>query len=165
MDLRDLPARAYDLHPALIHDAMAEASLLVADTGTMVNEAALLGTPAFRYRGTDRHEYGEFQELERAGLAEQFDEYDAVCERSLEISPTTDEADERWQRRRREYVGDLVNLTELLVDVARSRGRSTVSIARRNECYSRVRRRCDSGDELFLVEIYGGNSHHIYCYR
>jgi len=143
---------------------MAEASLLVADTGTMVNEAALLGTPAFRYRGTDRHEYGEFQELERAGLAEQFDEYDAVCERSLEIL-ADDEADERWQRRRREYVGDLVNLTELLVDVARSRGRSTVSIARRNECYSRVRRRCDSGDELFLVEIYGGNSHHIYCYR
>ncbi|MFB1065118.1 DUF354 domain-containing protein [Natrinema sp. H-ect4] len=121
MDLRDLPARAYDLHPALIHDAMAEASLLVADTGTMVNEAALLGTPAFRYRGTDRHEYGEFQELERAGLAEQFDEYDAVCERSLEVL-ADDEADERWQRRRREYVGDLVNLTDLLVDVARSRG-------------------------------------------
>ncbi|WP_254764782.1 DUF354 domain-containing protein [Natrinema marinum] len=121
MDLRELPARPYDLHPALIHDAMAEASLLVADTGTMATEAALLGTPAFRYRGTDDHEYGEFRELERAGLAEQFDAYDAVRDRSLEIL-ADDEAGERWQRRRQEYVGDLVNLTDLLVDVAQSRG-------------------------------------------
>ncbi|WP_222918381.1 DUF354 domain-containing protein [Natrinema sp. SYSU A 869] len=121
MDLRELPARSYDLHPALIHDAMAEASLLVADTGTMVNEAALLGTPAFRYRGTDDHEYGEFRELERAGLAEQFDEYDAVHDRSLEIL-ADDGANDRWQTRRREYTDDLVNLTDLLVDVARSRG-------------------------------------------
>ncbi|QCS42118.1 DUF354 domain-containing protein [Natrinema versiforme] len=121
MDLRDLPARSYDLHPALIHDAMAEASLLVADTGTMATEAALLGTPAFRYRGTDDHEYGEFRELERAGLAEQFDSYDAVCDRSLEIL-ADDEANARWQEQRREYVGDLVNLTDLLVDVATSRG-------------------------------------------
>ena len=121
MDLDDLPARSYDLHPALIHDAMAEASLLVADTGTMVNEAALLGTPAFRYRGTDDHEYGEFRELERAGLAEQFDDYAAVRDRSLEIL-ADDDAPARWQRRRREYVADLVNLTDLLVDVAESRG-------------------------------------------
>ena len=121
MDLRELSARPYDLHPAMIHDAMAEASLLVADTGTMATEAALLGTPAFRYRGTDDHEYGEFRELERAGLAEQFDDYDGVRDRSLEIL-ADDEADERWQRRRREYVGDLVNLTDLLVDVAQSRG-------------------------------------------
>ncbi|TYT63516.1 DUF354 domain-containing protein [Natrialba swarupiae] len=121
MTLRDLPAREYDLHPALIHDAMAEASLLVADTGTMVNEAALLGTPALRYRGTDDHEYGEFRELERVGLAEQFDEYEAIRDRSLEL--VADEtASDRWATRRREYVGDLVNLTDLLVDVAQAGG-------------------------------------------
>ncbi len=125
LDLRDLPARPYDLHPALIHDAMAEAELLVADTGTMATEAALLGTPAFRYRGTDDHEYGEFRALERAGLAEQFDAYDAVRDRSLEIL-ADDGASDRWERRRREYVGSLVNLTDLLVAVAESRG----SIAR-----------------------------------
>ncbi|SEV82483.1 DUF354 domain-containing protein [Natrinema salifodinae] len=121
LNLRELPARPYDLHPALIHDAMAEASLLVADTGTMATEAALLGTPAFRYRGTDDHEYGEFRELERAGLAEQFDDYEPVRDRSLEVLGDEDASD-RWQQRRREYVGDLVNLTDLLVDVARSRG-------------------------------------------
>ncbi|NKE37594.1 DUF354 domain-containing protein [Natronococcus sp. JC468] len=121
MELRDTPARPYGLHPALIHDAMAEASLLVADTGTMATEAALLGTPAFRYRGTDDHEYGEFAELERAGLAEQFDAYEALRDRSLEIL-ADGEAATRWQRRRRAYVGELVNLTELLVDVATARG-------------------------------------------
>ncbi|MFU8870059.1 DUF354 domain-containing protein [Natronococcus sp.] len=121
MDLRDTPARPYDLHPALIHDAMAEASLLVADTGTMATEAALLGTPAFRYRGNDEHEYGEFEALERAGLAEQFDSYGPLCERSLEIL-ADDEAAARWQRRRQAYVGELVNLTDLLVDVATARG-------------------------------------------
>ena len=121
MDLEDLSARSYDLHPALIHDAMAEASLLVADTGTMATEAALLGTPAFRYRGTDDHEYGEFQELERAGLAEQFDEYESVRARSLEVL-TDDDAAARWQRRREAYVADLVNLSDLLVEVAESRG-------------------------------------------
>ncbi|ELY54896.1 DUF354 domain-containing protein [Natronococcus jeotgali] len=121
MELRDTPARPYGLHPALIHDAMAEASLLVADTGTMATEAALLGTPAFRYRGTDDHEYGEFEELERAGLAEQFDAYEALRDRSLEVL-ADGEAAVRWQRRRRAYVGELVNLTELLVDVATARG-------------------------------------------
>ncbi|WP_306059018.1 DUF354 domain-containing protein [Natronococcus wangiae] len=121
MDLYDYPARSYDLHPALIHDAMAEASLLVADTGTMVNEAALLGTPAFRYQGNDEHEYGEFEELERAGLAEQFDAYEAVRDRTLEILED-DGASARWQERRREYASDLVNLTDLLVEVATSRG-------------------------------------------
>ncbi|MFA9416690.1 DUF354 domain-containing protein [Natrinema sp. HArc-T2] len=121
LDLRELPARPYDLHPALIHNAMADAELLVADTGTMATEAALLGTPAFRYRGTDDHEYGEFQALERAGLAEQFDSYEAVRDRSLEVL-ADDEIAERWEQRRQEYVGDLVNLTDLLVDVAESRG-------------------------------------------
>jgi len=121
MDLHDSPARPYDLHPALIHDAMADASLLIADTGTMATEAALLGTPAFRYRGTDTHEYGEFQELERAGLAEQFDEYAAVRDRALEIL-ADDDAPARWQRRRQAYVAGLVNLTEVLVAVAESRG-------------------------------------------
>lgn len=121
MDLSSLPARPYDLHPALIHDAMADASLLVADTGTMATEAALLGTPALRYRGTDTHEYGEFRALERADLAEQFDFYEGIRDRSLEI--LADEgATDRWRRRRREYVGELVNLTDLLVDVAASRG-------------------------------------------
>ncbi len=128
---------------------MAEASLLVADTGTMVNEAALLGTPALRYRGTDDHEYGEFRELERVGLAEQFDEYEAIRDRSLEL--VADEtASDRWATRRREYVGDLVNLTDLLVDVAQAGGsleRVTPSTRRALQSTSPV------GDERAVVVV------------
>ncbi|THE62987.1 DUF354 domain-containing protein [Salinadaptatus halalkaliphilus] len=121
LDLWDLPARPYDLHPALIHDAMAEASLLVADTGTMVTEAGLLGTPALRYRGTDDHVYGEFRELERVDLVEQFETYHGVRDRTLELAGDGDATD-RWQRRRRAYVGDLVNLTDLLVEIGDAGG-------------------------------------------
>ncbi|MFC6718264.1 DUF354 domain-containing protein [Natrialbaceae archaeon GCM10025810] len=121
MDFEDLPARPYDLHPARIHDALAEASLLIADTGTMVTEAGLLGTPAIRYRGNDDHEYGEFDALERAGLADQFDEYETARDRALELLSDPD-AKRRWRRRRESSLDRLVNLTDLIVDVAESRG-------------------------------------------
>ena len=121
LDLADLPARPYDLHPALMHDAMADAALLVADTGTMVTEAGLLGTPALRYRGSDDHVYGEFRELERVGLVEQFDRYEGVRERALELA-ADGEATDRWEHRRREYVEGLVNLSDVIVAVAEARG-------------------------------------------
>ncbi|ELY48939.1 DUF354 domain-containing protein [Natronolimnohabitans innermongolicus] len=121
MSIDELPAREYDLHPALIHDAMAEADLVVADTGTMINEAALLGTPAVRYRGSDDYEYGEFRELEQAGLAEQFAEYDSLRRRVVDLLEA-DGVTDRWQQRRRAYVSELVNLADLLVEVAESRG-------------------------------------------
>ncbi|WP_049925964.1 DUF354 domain-containing protein [Halopiger goleimassiliensis] len=121
LDLADLPARPYDLHPALMHDAMADAALLVADTGTMVTEAGLLGTPALRYRGSDDHVYGEFRELERVGLAEQFDAYEGVRDRALALA-AAEGATDRWEKRRREYVGDLVDLTDVIVSVAEVRG-------------------------------------------
>lgn len=117
----DLPARPYDLHPALIHDAMAGAAVVVADTGTMVSEAGLLGTPALRYRGSDDHVYGEFRELERVGLVEQFDTYPGVSNRALEVLED-DAVRARWERRRRDYVRDLANPTDVLVDVALARG-------------------------------------------
>ncbi|AHF99336.1 hypothetical protein HALLA_11155 [Halostagnicola larsenii XH-48] len=121
MDFRDLPAREYDLHPALLHDAIREAHLLVADTGTIVTEAGLLGTPAIRYGGTEDREFGEFAALEDAGLIEDCDRYERVKARSLEILQ-----DKRIRTRRRErrdaYVSGLVNLTDLIVDVAEARG-------------------------------------------
>ncbi len=121
MDLRQLPAREYDLHPALIHDAIREAHLLAADTGTIVTEAGLLGTPAIRYGGTEDREFGEFAALENAGLIEDCDRYEPVKSRALEF--LRDESARTRRRERRDaYVGELVNLTELIVDVAEARG-------------------------------------------
>lgn len=121
LDFDEVPARPYDIHPARIHDALAEADLLVADTGTMVTEAALLGTPAVRFVDESEPTMGEFEELERNGLAVQHTEFEAVldtCVRLLEDGTAT----ERWTALRDRYMADKPNLTELLADVAHRPG-------------------------------------------
>ncbi|GAB3673869.1 DUF354 domain-containing protein [Halopiger thermotolerans] len=118
LDFSNIDAQPYDLHPARIHDALAEADLLVADTQTMVTEAALLGTPAIRsnsFVGED--DMGNFLELEDAGLVENIGEFDAVLERAEELL-ADESAPERWERRRDDYVEDMVNLTEVLSNIA-----------------------------------------------
>ncbi|EMA38702.1 hypothetical protein [Halobiforma nitratireducens] len=124
-DLEGLPesVRRFDLHPALMHDALAEASLLVADTQTMVTEAALLGTPAIRsnsFVGDD--DMGNFVALETQGLVHNVAAADAVLDRIDEL--LADETlEQTWQRRRDEFLADKANLTEIIVDAATARGR------------------------------------------
>ncbi|WP_135854175.1 DUF354 domain-containing protein [Halorussus salinus] len=118
LDTEETPARPFDLHPALLHDALAEASLLVADTQTMVTEAALLGTPAIRsnsFVGDD--DMGNFVALERAGLVYNLKEFDAVLDAATDIL-SDETAAERWRTLREEYLDDKVNLTEVVVEVA-----------------------------------------------
>ena len=117
-DLSDLPARPFDLHPALLHDALAEADLLVADTQTMVTEAALLGTPAIRSNSfVGEGDMGNFVDLERHGLIYNLREFDAVLETAKEL--LDDEATaQTWAEKRESYLADKVNLTELIVEVA-----------------------------------------------
>jgi len=118
LDFSSVPARPYDLHPARIHDALAEASLLVADTQTMVTEAALLGTPAIRsnsFVGED--DLGNFVELERAGLVYNLEAFEAVLDTATTLLGREGVASE-WARRRDSFVADKVNLTDLVVRVA-----------------------------------------------
>lgn len=118
MDLTSLPARRFDLHPALLHDALAEASLLVADSQTMVTEAALLGTPAIRsnaFVGDD--DMGNFLALEDAGLIYNQGDFESVLTRAVSLLETPGLA-ETWRAKRDEFVQGTVNLTDVLVDVA-----------------------------------------------
>ena len=118
MDFESVPARPFDLHPARIHDALAEASLLVADTQTMVTEAALLGTPAVRsnsFVGDD--DMGNFRELERAGLIYNLEAFGAVLDTAVDLV-RREGVDREWARKRERFVADTVNLTDLVVDVA-----------------------------------------------
>ncbi|WP_458205184.1 hypothetical protein [Haladaptatus sp. NG-SE-30] len=111
-------AREFDLHPALLHDALAEASLLVADTQTMVTEAALLGTPAIRSNSfVGESDMGNFLELEREGLIDNLRAFEDVLARSLALL-ADDGAKDRLRERRDAYLADKVNLTEIIVDVA-----------------------------------------------
>ena len=117
-DEADNGAHALDVHPAKILDVLDEASLLVADTQTMTTEAALLGTPAIRsnvFVGDD--DMGNFIELEERGLVYNHQDFSTVTERAEDI--LTDETiQETHEERRQEYLRELVNLTELIVDVA-----------------------------------------------
>ncbi|MFC4357811.1 DUF354 domain-containing protein [Halobium salinum] len=118
MDFEGIDAREFDLHPALLHDALAEAHLLVADTQTMVTEAALLGTPAVRsnsFVGAD--DMGNFVELENHDLIYNIAEFDDATAKALEIA-RDDDVKAAWRAKRDEYVADKVNLTEVLLDVA-----------------------------------------------
>ncbi|QSG07770.1 DUF354 domain-containing protein [Halapricum desulfuricans] len=120
LDFSTLPARPFDLHPAKLHDALAEASVLVADTQTMVTEAALLGTPAIRsnsFVGED--DMGNFLELERAGLIVNLRDATEIVDRAISLL-ADDETGSTWRQRRDAYVKDMVNLTDILVEVAES---------------------------------------------
>ncbi|WP_049928269.1 DUF354 domain-containing protein [Halopiger goleimassiliensis] len=122
-DLSALPAEPFDLHPALMHDVLSEASLLVADTQTMVTEAALLGTPAIRsnsFVGDD--DMGNFVALENQGLIRNVESPAAILETATDLL-ARDDLEEEWQRRREQFLADKANLTELVLDVAESRGR------------------------------------------
>ena len=110
-------AEPYDAHPALMHEALAEAELLIADTQTMITEAALLGTPGIRsnsFVGDD--DMGNFKALERAGLVYNFAEFDAVVSTAEELLASDDTA-AAWERKRREFLSGKCNLTALIVDV------------------------------------------------
>jgi predicted glycosyltransferase len=117
LDFESLPARRYDLHPGRIHDALAAADLFVADTGTMVTEAALLGTPAVRFVDASEPEMGEFRELEAAGLIVQHTDFEAVRDSCVRLLGDESAAD-RWAERRDAYLADAPDLTALLREVA-----------------------------------------------
>ncbi len=122
MAFDDVPARPFSLHPALLHDALAEADLLVADTQTMVTEAALLGTPAVRsnsFVGDD--DMGNFLELERRGLIFNEAAFDEAIERAVAVL-RAEGTDEIWRRRRNAYLAETCNLADVIVDVATSLG-------------------------------------------
>lgn len=118
LELDGLPARRFDLHPARLHDALAEADLLIADSQTMVTEAALLGTPAIRSNGfVGEDDMGNFIELESQGLVYNLESLDAVIRRAKELLENHETSDE-WQRRADAYLRNQVNLTEVIVEVA-----------------------------------------------
>ena len=122
VDLARTPAEPFSLHPALLHDALADAELLVADTQTMVTEAALLGTPAIRsnsFVGDD--DMGNFLELEDEGLIFNLASFGEVLEQS-EMLLDADGVAAEWERRRDAYLSEKCNLTSLLVEIATERG-------------------------------------------
>jgi predicted glycosyltransferase len=118
IDFDEVLARPYDLHPALMHDALAEASLVVTDTQTLATEAALLGTPTVRSNSfVGKSDMSNFVELGEADLIENLQEFDEVRATALALLKSDDGA-ETLRHLREEYLAGLVNLTRVTVDVA-----------------------------------------------
>jgi len=122
LDLGSLPAREFDIHPALLHDALSEARLVVTDTQTVCTEAALLGTPVVRSNSfVGDGDMGNFTELERQGLVVNTPDFDEVI--STGVGVLLDESiGVEWRRRRNEYVGGLVDLAGVIVACAEAGG-------------------------------------------
>ena len=122
-DADTVDSRLFDAHPGYLHDALAEASLLVTDTQTMATEAALLGTPTIRSNTfVGDGDMGNFLELEQQGLLYNTDDFGDVLTTAMEYA-TDETVQRRWRERREAYVGDLDNVTEVILDVAENMGR------------------------------------------
>jgi len=122
LDVDALPAHPFDVHPALLHDALASAWLVVTDTQTVCTEAALLGTPVVRsnsFAGDD--DMGNFTELERQGLVYNTPSFEEVVSTGLGVLGDESVRVE-WQRRCDTYVDSLVNVTDVIVGVAERGG-------------------------------------------
>lgn len=78
----DLKQYAYKIHPALMHDLINGASLLIGESGTMSAEAAFLGTPTICITTGNA---GTLEEEVRLGLIELFRTSDGIIERAVEI--------------------------------------------------------------------------------
>jgi hypothetical protein len=132
MDLSGLDASRYDVHPGRIHDVLAEAELVVAETGTMVIESAFLGTPAIACSPFAEEGPGEFVALENHGLIRSTTDYDAILECARHVLagdvqraiPLDDPPVDDFERRRELFAEDLVDLTALLVEIATATGDS-----------------------------------------
>ncbi|WP_267161533.1 DUF354 domain-containing protein [Halovenus salina] len=119
LDFSTVDGQKFHLHPALMHDALANASLLVADTQTIVTEAAFLGTPAIRSNSfVGESDMGNFKNLEENSLIFNLAEFDNVLEQAREILEEPSIQNE-WRSRRNEYLSDKVNLTEVILDITK----------------------------------------------
>lgn len=127
LDLESLPARPFDIHPALLHDALSAARLVVTDTQTVCTEAALLGTPVIRSNSfVGDTDMGNFVELERQGLVVNTADFDEVVATGLDVLQD-DTIGTEWRQRRDAYVGGLVNLTDVIVAIAEASDVSDVA--------------------------------------
>lgn len=118
VDLTGLDATRFDLHPARTHDVLATADLLVAGTGTMVTEAAFVGTPTVGFGEFVEQESGEFVAIEAAGLVRTTTDLQEVVAHSLSVLDADEDAERRYQRRRRTFLDGLVDLNDVLATVA-----------------------------------------------
>ena len=104
--------RGLDIATDRIHDLLAYADLFVGESGTMALESAVLGTPAV-YIHPSRP--GIVDRLDRYGLLYTFHDENRH-EQGVETAIELVSANVDWDERRREFVEDHVDTTDVVVD-------------------------------------------------
>ncbi len=107
----DLNKYAYKIHPALMHDVLSDASLIVSESLTMAAEAAFLGTPSVCISTALA---GTLDEEVRLGLIELFRTSDGIIERVVEIMKDA-EFKQRFKAKSREIIKDKIDVTAFMV--------------------------------------------------
>lgn len=107
----DLMQYAFNIHPALMHDVLNDACLLVSESLTMAAEASFLGTPAICI-STARA--GTLDEEVKLGLIELYRTSAGLIERAVEIVKN-DTYKQIFKRKSKEIVKNKVDITALMV--------------------------------------------------
>jgi predicted glycosyltransferase len=111
----DLPENlkqyAYSVHPALMHDLLAGASLLVSESLTMSAEAAFLGTPTLCISTAKA---GTLDEEVRLGLIELYRSSNGIVERAIELIKNK-EYKSTFKLKSSTIVKNMTDLTSFLV--------------------------------------------------
>jgi uncharacterized protein len=98
-----------------IHDVLWYAKLVIADTGTLSTEAAILGTPTIMYN-PDVMRFSNFLELDfKYGLLSIFTKFDIANERILKLIQEPN-LKEQWDQKRKIMLRDKIDLTRFVVD-------------------------------------------------
>ena len=100
-----------------IHDAEYYAQLLVTDAGTMLTEAAILGTPAIHCSGfVAKRCYGNFVELEeKYQLAFNYSDPDQAIAKAVELIKQPD-LKQQWQEKRQILLADKIDVLKFMVE-------------------------------------------------
>lgn len=107
----DLQKYAYKIHPALMHDVLNEASLIVSESLTMAAEASFLGTPAVCISTALA---GTLDEEVRLGLIELYRNSDGIIERAVEIVRDSNYK-EQFKAKSRAIIKDKIDVTAFMV--------------------------------------------------
>ena len=109
----DFKKYAIKMPPHKMHDALYHASLLVGDTGTMVTEAGVLGTPAIISHPKSL-KMSNFIELERKyGLIFNIREPGMAIEKAVELIQQSDLKQE-WKKKRENLLKDKIDVTAFM---------------------------------------------------
>jgi len=111
----EIKDRVLKIPKSRIHDAIYYSKLIVADTGTMVTEAACLGTPAIMLHSGVK-KFGNFVELEnKYELIFGYDQgSNQAIEKAVELIKMPN-LKEEWKAKRERLLKDKIDITEFMV--------------------------------------------------